>query len=257
MLRFPLRLSAVLAKARLARISHPGVSLVQFVDAAELLHRESAHPVSHEKIRQLVSSRSPVIWIGGSEPLDHPGISHLVRAITHGGHFVFLETDGTGLRRRIHEFQPVPNFFFAVRLEPGASKESSSGDRNSVFQLAVEGLRAARLSGFFVCVHTCVHAHTELADLAELLQYARSLESDGIVVSSATYGANPASEDAASVQRKAAAARKLIGSFWWQSFSRLIHPVCSGAPASVRSIDAPAAHVARQPHADEQGVRVA
>jgi len=59
------------------------------VDAAEILHPDSSHPVSHEKIRDIIGSRSPVLWIGGSEPLHHPGIAHLVRAITQSGHFVF------------------------------------------------------------------------------------------------------------------------------------------------------------------------
>src|SRR5713101_3140205 len=92
----------------------------QFVDAAEILHPDSSHPVSHEKIRDIIGSRSPVVWIRGSEPLYHPGIAHLVRAITQNGHFVFLETDGALLRRRIHEFQPVSRLFLTVRLESGA-----------------------------------------------------------------------------------------------------------------------------------------
>jgi len=52
------------------------------VDAAEVLHPDSSHPVSHEKVHDIIGSRSPVIWIGGSEPLLHPGIAHLVRAIS-------------------------------------------------------------------------------------------------------------------------------------------------------------------------------
>ena len=122
MMRFPFRLSADMAIARIKEKLglRPGARPVQFVDAAEILHSDSSRPVSHEKIRELISGRSPVIWIGGSEPLSHPGIAHLVRAITGSGHFVFLETDGTVLRRRIHEFQPVERLFLCVRLGAAA-----------------------------------------------------------------------------------------------------------------------------------------
>src|SRR5713226_44033 len=143
MMRFPLRLTADLLMARLARklrLAH-GACFIQFVDAAEILHPDSSHPVSHEKIRDIIGSRSPVVWIRGSEPLYHPGIAHLVRAITQNGHFVFLETDGALLRRRIHEFQPVSRLFLTVRLDPVRLEAGPP-------PLAVEGIRAARLSGF-------------------------------------------------------------------------------------------------------------
>src|SRR2546430_11787616 len=109
MMQFPLRLTAYLAMARFA----PKAALsrragpIQFVDAAEILHHDSSHPVSPERIREINCSRCPVVWIGGSEPLRHPGISHLVRAVTQTGHFGFLETDGTLSRRRIHAIQPA------------------------------------------------------------------------------------------------------------------------------------------------------
>src|SRR5207245_410781 len=138
MLQFPLRLTAYLAMARFA----PKAALsrragpIQFVDAAEILHHDSSHPVSHERIGEIISSRSPVVWIGGSEPLHHPGISHLVRAITQTGHFVFLETDGTLLRRRIHEFQPVSRLFVTVRFEAGAQRGASKGPAAAAWELA-------------------------------------------------------------------------------------------------------------------------
>src|SRR5438874_4815363 len=161
MLQFPLRLTAYLAvarfapKAALSRRAGP----IQFVDAAEILHHDSSHPVSHERIRVINSGRSPVVWIGGSEPLHHAGISHLVRAITQTGHFVFLETDGALLRRRIHEFQPVPQLFLTVRLNSVQASQST---------LAVEGLRAARLSGFFTVIHSVAREDLDLSELPAL-----------------------------------------------------------------------------------------
>jgi molybdenum cofactor biosynthesis enzyme MoaA len=253
MMRFPLRLTADLALARFASRVCP----IQFLDAAEILHRESNHPVSHEKIREINSSRSPVVWIGGSEPLHHAGISHLVRAITRTGHVVFLETDGTLLRRRIHEFQPVSRLFLTVRLESGAQPSASRRARTSAFELAVEGIRAARLSGFLICAHARVHEETELAALTELVEFARSLDVDGIVISPANEGSNSANRDAAALRIKTDETRKLIGSQWWESFSRMVEPVLITASLGrAQRSEETGARREQEAHANEEGARV-
>src|SRR5437667_12298029 len=237
MVQVPLRLTAYLAMARfapkaaLSRSAGP----IQFVDAAEILHHDSSHPVSHERIRVINSGRSPVVWIGGSEPLHHAGISHLVWAVTQTGHFVFLETDGTLLRRRIHEFQPVSRLFLTVRLEPGPQGLASERFRPGVFELASEGMRAARLSGFLICVHARVRAETELREIAELAQYVNERDVDGIVITVANGGADPPSPDAADLRQKVAPGRKVNGTQRWESFSRNVHPALRSQRRAARN----------------------
>ena len=257
--RLPLRLTADLTRARLARMVRlaPDASPVQFVDAAEILHHDSSHTVSHERIREINSSRSPVVWIGGSEPLHHPGVSHLVRAIAQTGHFVFLETDGTNLRRRIHEFQPTSQLFLTVRLEPGTQGHASKGLRSDAFELASEGIRAARLSGFLICVNVHVHSETKLREMADLIQFARSLDVDGIVITPANSGTNGVAPDAAALQRKTAEARKLIGSMWWESFSRIVEPVVTGESSAARNVGDTGVGIEQETQENEEGVRVA
>jgi len=257
MLRFPLRLTVELAKARLARRLHPEVSPIQFVEAAELLHHDSDHPVSHEKIRELVSGRSPVVWIGGSEPLNHPGTAHLVRALTGSRHFVFLETDGAWLRRRIHEFQPVPRLFLTVRLDAGAPLHTAKNLRPNPSELALEGIRAAQLSGFLICVYARVQHETELGQLAELIRFAGSLDADGIVVSPGYDESKTAGAGDASLRSKTADARKLIGSKWWVAFSRLAEPVLSGERNAVQSVPQSEHRAEQETPANEEGVKVA
>jgi hypothetical protein len=259
MMRFPLRLTVDLAMARLAqklRLAQ-GARTVQFVDAAEILHPDSSHPVSHEKIRDVIGSRSPVIWIGGSEPLCHPGIAHLVRAITQSGHFVFLETAGTLLRPRIHEFQPVSRLFLTVRLESGAPHRTSSGLRPGTSELAVEGIRAARLSGFLICVHLRVTPETEMSDAAASFDLAHSLAVDGCVLSLARGEWNSALPGAQTLAQKTAEARKRIGSIWWESFSRLAEPVLLPEPRSLPSTGTSAVHLEHEARVDEEGIKVA
>jgi molybdenum cofactor biosynthesis enzyme MoaA len=198
------------------------------------------------------------VWIGGSEPLHHPGISHLVRAITQTGHFVFLETDGTLLRRRIHEFQPVSRLFLTIRLESATTqRRTSNGLSVGALELAAEGIRAARLSGFLICMHVRIHAETELSEIAELIQFARSQDVDGIVISPANGGLNLPNSDKAVLRRKMAEARKLIGSKWWESFSRLVGPVLSGERRAAPNGGETGVRVRQETDANEEGVRVA
>jgi molybdenum cofactor biosynthesis enzyme MoaA len=259
MMRFPLWLTANLAMSRFVHKSHlaQGAWPIQFVDAAGILHQDSNHPVSHEKIRGVISSRSPVVWIGGSEPLHHPGISHLVRAITQTGHFVFLETDGTLLRRRIHEFQPVSRLFLTVRLEPGVRRCTSNNVQAGAFDLAAEGIRAARLSGFLISVYARVHVESGLREMAELFQFARGLDVDGIVITPANGGSDSLNPDAAATQQKVAEARELIGSKWWESFSRLVEPILNSKRNATRSAEESGVRLEQESHTNEESVRVA
>ena len=204
MMRLPARLTAKLAKVRIGEIfkSAPENSLLHCVDPAEVLHPGSDAPISREKMQKLTGSSAPVIWIGGSEPLLHAGISHFVRAIARSGHFVFLETDGALLRRRIHEFQPVPQLFLTVRLNSVQASQST---------LAVEGLRAARLSGFFTVIHSVAREDLDLSELPALRAFFLEKDLEGWLVTSGS-----ASE---AVARKTAEVRSLIPSSFWRQFS--------------------------------------
>jgi len=223
MMRLPARLIARLAKARIARILNKSAapSIVQWIDAAEILHPGSAAPVSHEKMQTIMQSHRQIIWIGGSEPLVHPGIGHFVRAIAQSGHHVFLETNGTFLRRRIHEFQPLPEVFLVVR---------SGARRDSEFDLAVEGLRAARLSGFFTVVHSVVDENSDLAELGQFPALLEGLGVDGWLITSES-----ASPGALS---KAGEARRLMPRGSWRWLSRQVesellgHATRSGAKSA-------------------------
>ncbi len=212
-MRFPALLSAKLAKARIAGIFRGArpTPLVDFVDAAEVLHAGSAHPISHERIRGLLVSPAPILWIGGSEPLGHPGIAHLVRAIVQSGRFVFLETSGTLLRRRIHEFQPVPQLFLTIRSD-GPPPSAGSNLRNpGAFELALEGLRAARLSGFFTAVHSSICEDSDISCLQALSVILSDADVDGWMITAAAAG-DPASG-------KAREARNLVPNAQWRWLS--------------------------------------
>jgi molybdenum cofactor biosynthesis enzyme MoaA len=241
MMRLPALLTAKLAIARIARIFQPAsqVRLFTFADPAEVLHPGSAHPVSHEKVRDTIVSSSPVIWIGGSEPLDHPGIAHFVRAITPSGHYVFVETNGTFLRRRIHEFQPLPRFFLTVALDSLQAPE---------FALAAEGLRAACLSGFFTAVHSRVGKDSDLIELDRLRAFLLETEVDGWLITAKS------ADDASTA--KASEARTRIPRVSWRLLSGQVERELFAQTQSRESHEVP--HVEKpRGKAREESVKVA
>ena len=203
-MRLPAPLLAALAKAGIARLFRQSNSrrLLHFVDPAEVLHPGSSHPVSHDRIRELLSSSATALWVGGSEPLEHPGIAHLVRALAQSKYLIFLETDGMLLRRRIHEFQPLPQLFLAVHLDAGKKPE---------FEVALEGLRAARLSGFFTVVRSMVSETPDFDGLNRLRTIFLEMDLDGWLITAGSV--NP------EACARSAEARKLIPSAGWRRFS--------------------------------------
>jgi len=248
-MRLPALLSAKLAKARMAGIFRGAqpTPLVDFVDAAEVLHAGSAHPISHERIRSLLVSPAPILWIGGREPLDHPGIAHLVRAIVQGGRFVFLETCGTLLRRRIHEFQPVPQLFLTIRSD-GPPPSGGPKLRNpGAFDLALEGLRAARLSGFFTAFHSTIREDSDVSRLQALSTILSAADVDCWMITAATTG------DA--TLRKAREARSLIPNAQWRWLSRHLEHELLAASNTTEIRRSPGSEM-ESAQASEESIRV-
>jgi molybdenum cofactor biosynthesis enzyme MoaA len=266
MLRFPLRLTADLAKARLARIGRgdsaaPSVLLISPVEQARSSGFESSKSSAEVKAgTELLSfvrdSTAPVVWIGGSDPLLHSEIAQLTRCIVGHGQNVFLETDGALLRRRIHEFRPVSRLFLAVPLNGLEKSHDLRATRPGAFRNAVEALQAARLCGFFTCIHARIHEDTDLQNIAALLAFANTFDVDGFVISPATAPstANPRSE---SLQQKTVEARKLIANRWWQFFSRLAEPALTGEHLSAPSESKTRAILERESDDREESVKVA
>jgi hypothetical protein len=128
-----------------------------------------------------------------------------------GGRFVFLETCGALLRRRIHEFQPVPQLFLTIRSDGPPPADARNLRNPSAFESALEGLRAARLSGFFTAVHSPVREDADLSRLQMLPGILSAAEVDGWMVTAATTG------DSASGHARQA--RNLIPSAQWRWLS--------------------------------------
>jgi MoaA/NifB/PqqE/SkfB family radical SAM enzyme len=266
MLRFPLRLTADLTKALIAQklqgASGPSPILVMHpVEQGNLPGLDSGKLSTQTKtgtelMASVRESFAPVVWIGGPEPLFHPEIGQLARCIAGIGRHVFLETDGTLLRRRIHEFRPVSRLFLTVQLNGLEKAHDLRAGGAGAFQLATEGIRAARLSGFLICVHARVDAATQLSEMAELIRFAETLDVDGFMISRAAGAALTANRDEEVLQRKIAEARQLLGSIWWERFSALVQTALIGEHQPTHAADM-GRSIVQEEDTSEEGVRVA
>ena len=92
--------------------------------------------------------------ICGGEPLEYPEIAALTRAILERGKHLFLCTDGTLIRRRLHMIPPYTNFFWNVKLDGTEAVHDARASRPGLFAEALDGVKAAKNAGFFVVVTT-------------------------------------------------------------------------------------------------------
>jgi hypothetical protein len=266
MLRFPLRLTADLTKAKIAQkfrgpasapvlVIHP----VERVPNASLEVAERAVGSVHgtELLAAVRKSSAPVVWIGGAEPLLHPEMGQLTRCIAGIGRYVFLDTDAALLRRRIHEFRPVSRLFLTVQLNGTEESHDLRSGRPGTFRTAVEGIRAARLCGFLICAHARIDAQTDIADISNLVRFTRTLDVDGFLVSPAVTIANLTNVESEELRAKTSAARILIGNFWWESFSRIVEISLALSLRTMGNAAGVAHNLEQEEPADEEGIKIA
>ncbi|HEU0368405.1 MAG TPA: radical SAM protein, partial [Candidatus Acidoferrum sp.] len=194
-MKFPLRLTVDLWRSRLSHLFASGDrdGTIFHLPSAVLpaLHKNGAKNVSGENghsaaesVRAAAHTAAPVLWIGGSEPLEHSEVGRVAFALNGQGRNVFLHTDGQRLRQRIHEFHPDPRLFLTVELAGREALHDRITGRPDAFRRVIEGIRAAKLSGFHVCAHVTVNEKTEVCETGELFELLDRYDVDGYIVSS-------------------------------------------------------------------------
>jgi hypothetical protein len=190
---FPLRLTADLTialatRALSRRSSHPILQLSAdelFLGTSESSAADNPQggndPLS--LLAGIPQHQSPIIWIGGSEPLDYPGVAPLANSLAASARHVFLETSGASLKTRLHEFQPSSRLYLAIRLNTKGAAHDSVGNHAGIIPVGLEAIRMARLAGFFTCVHLIVRPGTSNAEINELYDRVRPFDVDGFLIS--------------------------------------------------------------------------
>jgi MoaA/NifB/PqqE/SkfB family radical SAM enzyme len=218
-MRFPFRLSADLFKAKVS-------NLLGGASAAPAIFRVTP---DEDAITRASQSRSPVIWLGGTEPLLNPEIGRLANDLAGLNRHVFLHTGGYELRRRIHEFRPDPRLFLTLEFAGREETHNRLMERPDAFRRSLEGIRAAKLSGFLVAAHFTVAPESDPCEIGELIEVLDSKDVDGFIAS--TGGRRSGVLDA-SLGGKLADVRAMIRCSRWEGFSRLLEASYAGtAPA--------------------------
>ena len=166
-----------------------------------------------------VESAPRIVWIGGSEPLEHPEIPRFTNALANSGREIFLCTGGGLVRRRMHEFQPSARFRFVLRFD-GASAADNG--------IALEAIRGAKLPGFLTCALNVVGEHDDLAALEKLHADLHQLDLDGYLIVPA---ANTPDSN-----RVVSAARHRLLNRRWRRLSSMFDSVAWTAAAPTRSL---------------------
>ena len=242
-MRFPLRLTADLTlglAARAIRLKRPHALISALVPDEDF----SGAAAALDSASRL---HSPIVWIADSGSLEHPEIARAANALAAAGRHVFLQTDGALLRRRIHEFKPSSRFHLTIRFDGTQPVHDRRAAREGAFQATLDGIRAARLSGFLICAHLIAHPGSDAVELTILHDELRKLDLDGFLISPAT----PTRE----LARGVADARRRLLSRRWALLSRLLDSVTLPAPAreSSRIPRSPVAELAQA--SCEEGVQ--
>jgi len=126
---------------------------------------------------------TPVVAISGGEPLEYPEIGRLTREILERGKHLFLSTDGTLIRRRLHMIPPYTNFFWNVKLDGTEAAHDGRTSRPGLFAEALDGVKASKNAGFFVVVTTTIYPDSDVRDVASLYEQLHALHVDGYMLS--------------------------------------------------------------------------
>lgn len=126
---------------------------------------------------------APVVAICGGEPLEYPEIPALTREILDRGRHLFLCTDGSMIRSRLHMIPPETNFFWNVKLDGTQPVHDARSRRPGLFVEALDGVKAAKNAGFFVVVTTNVYPDTDVGDVSALYEQLHGMHVDGYIFS--------------------------------------------------------------------------
>jgi hypothetical protein len=217
--RYPWALHLDLAQSR----AHTEVTSPNGVDSsAEISSRDS------QALSQVHTSPAPVVWIGGDTPLNHARIGHLAREIVDCGRTVFVEMDGTLLRRRIHEFRPVSRLYLVLPLNGLEDVHNLRAQHTGNFRATMEALRTAKLSGFHICIETTIFPGSDRSEFLALTKFISTLDVDGWIHKRHSAAANDET-----ISKTLQSARDLIPSGHWRAFSALLDLTSASAQPGV------------------------
>jgi len=125
----------------------------------------------------------PVVAIPGGEPLLHPQIAEIVKGLVERKKYIYLCTNAILLEKNLDKFQPSPYLTFSVHLDGLREEHDRSVDRQGVFDVAVQAIKAAKAKGFRVSTNTTVFEGADPKRMHEFFEFLADLNLDGMMIS--------------------------------------------------------------------------
>jgi hopanoid biosynthesis associated radical SAM protein HpnH len=126
---------------------------------------------------------APVVSIPGGEPLLHPQIDEIVAGLVARRKFVIMCTNGILLEKNLHRFKPSPYFSIMIHLDGLKEHHDHCVDRDGVFDVAIQAIKAAKAKGFRVNTNTTVFEGADPDEMQKFFDFLTELGTDGINVS--------------------------------------------------------------------------
>jgi hopanoid biosynthesis associated radical SAM protein HpnH len=114
---------------------------------------------------------APMVSIAGGEPLIHPEIHLIAKALTDRKRFVYLCTNALLLEKKLDAFEPSPYFAWAVHIDGMRERHDESVCQEGVFAKAVDAIRLAKQRGFRVTTNSTFFTHDTARSIREVLDF--------------------------------------------------------------------------------------
>lgn len=181
--RYALRVGGYVAKQKLLRRKHfPLVLELEPLFACNLSCTgcgKIQHPASILKQRMSVADAlaaveecgAPVVAIAGGEPLMHPQLDEIVRALIARKKFVLLCTNGLLLEKRLDKFRPSPYFTWVVHIDGLRDRHDAVVEKEGTFDIAIAAIKAAQARGFQVGTNSTFFNNDSPQDVIDVLDH--------------------------------------------------------------------------------------
>jgi hopanoid biosynthesis associated radical SAM protein HpnH len=107
-----------------------------------------------QAVAAIEECRAPMVSIAGGEPLLHPEIDKMTKALLDRGRFVYLCTNALLLERKLDRFARHPRFSWVVHIDGLRERHDESVSREGTFDKAVAAIHSAKAKGFRVTTNT-------------------------------------------------------------------------------------------------------
>ena len=124
-----------------------------------------------QAVAAIEESRAPMVSIAGGEPLLHPDIDRMTKALLDKGRFVYLCTNALLLERKLDRFTPHPRFSWVVHIDGLRERHDESVSRDGTFDKAVAAIRSAKDKGFKVNTNTTFFNTDSPKTVREILDF--------------------------------------------------------------------------------------